>query len=120
VDAKRSSSHPGAGWLRPTPNGWSDQAGLTSVLGWTSFSFSSLPALKLASRLAAMVMVSPVRGLRPWRSFFLLHDETTKAAQIYALVCLKRLCNSSENGLNYRFDRNLFPASLRRHHVNQL
>jgi hypothetical protein len=42
-------------------------------LDWTSFSFSSLPALKLASRLAAMVMVSPVRGLRPWRSFFCYH-----------------------------------------------
>src|ERR1017187_580170 len=34
-----------------------------------SLSLSSLPALKLASRLAAIVMVSPVRGLRPCRSF---------------------------------------------------
>ena len=30
---------------------------------------TSLPGLKLASRFARIVMVSPVRGLRPWRSF---------------------------------------------------
>src|SRR5580700_3612124 len=41
----------------------------------------------------------------------LLHDEATKSAQIYALVCLECFCNGSENGLNHRFDLSLFPAS---------
>jgi hypothetical protein len=50
----------------------------------------------------------------------LLHDEAAKSAQIYALVCLERIRNGSENGLKYRFDLGLFPASLRRHYVNQL
>src|ERR1039457_6330270 len=51
----------------------SEGGGASSGIGGVSccanFSVSSLLGLKLASRLAAMVMVSPVRGLRPWRSF---------------------------------------------------
>src|ERR1039457_5431016 len=44
-------------------------SGIGGISCCANFSVSSLPGLKLASRLAAMVMVSPVRGLRPWRSF---------------------------------------------------
>src|ERR1039458_4464295 len=44
-------------------------SGIGGVWCCASFSVSSLLGLKPASRLAVMVMVSPVRGLRPWRSF---------------------------------------------------
>src|ERR1019366_7363195 len=49
--------------------GGGTSSGIGAASTCASFSVSSLLGLKPASRFAAMVMVCPVRGLRPWRSF---------------------------------------------------
>jgi hypothetical protein len=62
-----------------------------AVSPWASFSVSSLPGLKLAPRFAAMVIVSPVRGLRPWRSFRSFTTKLPNPPQVYPFVCSERL-----------------------------
>ena len=62
-------------------------------------SLSSLPALKLALRLAAIR-----DGLAsPWITalalLLFLNDEATKSAKIYALVFVERFGNGAEDGL---------------------